>query len=561
MHQSPAAACSGLKRRRPSSSSECFRINAVDPDSIMADFLDNRFGGRYSDIIATNLKSGMFKTWGSMCSGSEIPVVWAFALFRAAYERAERNPESPERRAKLMRDHMPHHRFISEVGAVQLKWCDTNFCPDHVFGDCQMLGREKAYCKKVGDFVTIPSVDVLVAGTQCVDFSSYNKVRSDSHWAVDLMSGESGKTLRAVFVYVDARRPLWVFFENVMAIAHLIAGEAVSTLSKVLLKLQERGYIPFSVDLCPTEFGVPARRKRKFFGGHWSPPFSMYSVPSTITGELDGIMQFLKQLMLDDLLDFELFETADDSMKELIDDEAFMAEYSNIEEPVADFGDAILDWPMHHAQACQAFGVAWPVGKSVYDSADAAILYPVVSKMGGRAKDCVRVVDARFAKAGAQPGAGLDDQGRVVYADLSQNPHRMPVGLDVLPVITPLSKLLNMQTAEFVSALCACKVTGLTPSKDFPLKYACLRSYNSLVRIVGNAINGFVFGALLASFAAAARPKGPSVSPPRPLTCTDMLAGEPEGQRTAVGSDGPAADEETPDLFAKYGVCAQALRF
>ena len=70
-----------------------------------------------------------------------------------------------------------------------------------------LFHRTTAY----GSLVSVPGdVDLLIAGTSCVDYSTLNNEKQD----ID-SNGESGRTFRGMMSWVDKHRPPLVILENV----------------------------------------------------------------------------------------------------------------------------------------------------------------------------------------------------------------------------------------------------------------------------------------------------------------------------------------------------------
>ena len=78
-----------------------------------------------------------------------------------------------------------------------------------IHSDANAINRTTAY----GALAPVPGdVDLLVAGTSCVDYSNLNNEKQDIDG-----HGESGRTFRGMLDWVKMHRPPLVILENVYA--------------------------------------------------------------------------------------------------------------------------------------------------------------------------------------------------------------------------------------------------------------------------------------------------------------------------------------------------------
>lgn len=132
-----------------------------------------------------------------------------------------------------------------------------------------------------GDFTTIKgdeygSVDLLVAGTPCQDFSVAG-LRAG-------LAGDRGR-LTIEFVHLLARlRPRWVVWENVPGVLSVDEGQAFGIFLGLLGQL---GY-GFAYRILDAQyFGVAQRRRRVFVVGHlgdWRPAAAVFFEPKSLSG-------------------------------------------------------------------------------------------------------------------------------------------------------------------------------------------------------------------------------------------------------------------------------------
>lgn len=79
-----------------------------------------------------------------------------------------------------------------------------------LFRDVTELGNDYA-TTAYGASVKVPgNVDLLIAGTSCVDYSNLNNQKKDLD-----QKGESGNTFRGMLRWVTKHRPMIVVLENV----------------------------------------------------------------------------------------------------------------------------------------------------------------------------------------------------------------------------------------------------------------------------------------------------------------------------------------------------------
>ncbi|KAK5116911.1 hypothetical protein LTR62_006632 [Meristemomyces frigidus] len=170
----------------------------------------------FADLTQHALRLGLRKTLAHLdgkplrlatfCSGTEAPLV-AFNMISAALKAAG----EPALDIK--------HVCSAEIVPVKQAFIERNYAPDVIFRDIVeiMRGIEEnpvapeattAYGAK---FSVPKDVDILVAGTSCVDYSSQNNKKKG---ITD--GGESGQTWFATLSYCMWARPAMVIFENVL---------------------------------------------------------------------------------------------------------------------------------------------------------------------------------------------------------------------------------------------------------------------------------------------------------------------------------------------------------
>jgi len=133
----------------------------------------------------------------TMCSGTESPLL-ALDKIGDATE-------------KLYGTRLPvDHVFSCEIEPFKQAYIERNFAPPILFRDIRELGGDQA-TTAYGAKIDVPhDVDMLVAGTSCVDYSNLNNERK----GLDAQ-GESGQTFRGMMNWIRKSQPPIVILENV----------------------------------------------------------------------------------------------------------------------------------------------------------------------------------------------------------------------------------------------------------------------------------------------------------------------------------------------------------
>ena len=133
----------------------------------------------------------------TMCSGTESPLL---ALDKIA-----------DATEKLFGSRMNvEHVFSCEIEPFKQAYIERNFSPPILFRDIRELKEKQAYTA-YGALVDVPgNVDMLVAGTSCVDYSNLNNEQKGLN-----EQGESGQTFRGMKAWIMRCKPPVVILENV----------------------------------------------------------------------------------------------------------------------------------------------------------------------------------------------------------------------------------------------------------------------------------------------------------------------------------------------------------
>ncbi|TFY64925.1 hypothetical protein EVJ58_g2301 [Rhodofomes roseus] len=133
----------------------------------------------------------------TMCSGTESPLLALDLIRRSIVEHYGVNMEFD-------------HVFSCEIEPFKQAYIERNFKPPLLFRDVCELGDSHA-TTAYGSLAPVPGdVDLLVAGTSCVDYSNLNNEKQD----ID-DNGESGRTFRGMMSWVKNHQPPLVILENV----------------------------------------------------------------------------------------------------------------------------------------------------------------------------------------------------------------------------------------------------------------------------------------------------------------------------------------------------------
>ncbi|KAL7565128.1 hypothetical protein ACA910_021509 [Epithemia clementina (nom. ined.)] len=144
------------------------------------------------------------------------------------------------------------HVFSCEIEPFKQAYIERNFRPPLLFRDIRELGQEEAYTA-YGALAKVPNtpgrVDLLIAGTSCVDYSNLNNRKKTIS-----QKGESGQTFWGMMDWIDKAQPPIVIIENVCN----APWEA-----KVEI-FQERGYAATFKRLDTKDYYIPHTRNRGY---------------------------------------------------------------------------------------------------------------------------------------------------------------------------------------------------------------------------------------------------------------------------------------------------------
>ncbi|MBW0476709.1 hypothetical protein O181_016424 [Austropuccinia psidii MF-1] len=184
---------SGLSKKEKETIDEMKLAPLTEIPDMFMDMVKNR--PEFLDTI--DRLSGRELRVATMCSGTESPLL-ALGLIAKS--------------VKLLwyKELKIRHVFSCEIEPFKQAYIERNFQPPILFRDVCELGNKEA-TTAYGAKVSVPlDVDMLVAGTSCVDYSGLNNQKK----AID-DGGESGRTFHGMLKWVEKSRPPIVILENV----------------------------------------------------------------------------------------------------------------------------------------------------------------------------------------------------------------------------------------------------------------------------------------------------------------------------------------------------------
>ncbi|CAD0094996.1 unnamed protein product [Aureobasidium mustum] len=176
----------------------------------------------------------------TMCSGTESPLL-ALDMISDCIRKREGSLE-------LRYEHV----FSAEIVPFKQAYIERNFSPPIIFRDITDItrGKDGKAITAYGGEVDIPgNVDLVIAGTACVDFSRLNNKRKTLQ-----ERGESGDTFAAVLAYAVRYRPTMLVLENVYG----------APWDEMLREYRSNGYISAGVLVDSKHYYLPQTRQRGY---------------------------------------------------------------------------------------------------------------------------------------------------------------------------------------------------------------------------------------------------------------------------------------------------------
>ncbi|KAI4715878.1 hypothetical protein E4T48_07929 [Aureobasidium sp. EXF-10727] len=176
----------------------------------------------------------------TMCSGTESPLLAWDMISECIQKRGgglELNYE---------------HVFSAEIVPFKQAYIERNFRPPIIFRDITEItsSTDGKAATAYGAQVDIPgNVDMVIAGTACVDFSNLN-----NHQKSLEERGESGDTFAAVLAYAQKYRPTMLVLENVFG----------APWDKMLAEYEDNEYVSAGVLVDSKNYYLPQTRQRGY---------------------------------------------------------------------------------------------------------------------------------------------------------------------------------------------------------------------------------------------------------------------------------------------------------
>lgn len=217
--------------------------------------------GRASGMkkVAQHLQGRKMRV-ATMCSGTESPLLALELIRRSIVDHHNINLEF-------------EHVFSCEIEPFKQAYIERNFSPPILFRDVCELGGDKAHTAYGARAVVPGDVDLLVAGTSCVDYSNLNNEKKDIE-----EGGESGRTFHGMMGWVKRHRPPLVILENVCG----------APWDKVKKKFEAIGYSAAHLRVDTKKFYIPHTRTRVYL-------LAVDSRGSSVPGQWLGMVNSLKR--------------------------------------------------------------------------------------------------------------------------------------------------------------------------------------------------------------------------------------------------------------------------
>ena len=190
------------------------------------------------------------------------------------------------------------HIFSAEIVPYKQAYIERNFAPPIIFRDITEFpeafeSETPVATTAYGSEVAVPTgVDIVIAGTSCVDYSRLNNKKKD----ID-EGGESGATWEGALAYCKACRPAIIIFENVIGaawgrmlehyreIGYDCKGAYVDTKDYYIPHTRQRGYmVCFDTSRGQgsnmSGFGTKWQDLMEKFRRHASSPVSSFLLPN-----------------------------------------------------------------------------------------------------------------------------------------------------------------------------------------------------------------------------------------------------------------------------------------
>jgi site-specific DNA-cytosine methylase len=199
------------------------------------------------------------RTWGTMCSCSE-GCHFVMAAMKTVYDEEGIRFDC----VQAMACEIDESRRVWINGIInEGRDPEDAVC---IFNDIGDMHKNKAQCWTHKALCEVPSLDFLILGTSCKDFSNQSsaKDRNNHVLAKATSKGGSSDTVRGFLNYIDSHRPLAILFENVDAMDDDVGSSGVSNLDLLFAEVGSRGYEGRDFIVDSQYFSLPQRRRRRY---------------------------------------------------------------------------------------------------------------------------------------------------------------------------------------------------------------------------------------------------------------------------------------------------------
>ena len=170
---------------------------SLDPDGFVRFMLNDVIAIRRVARMYRAASQGPFRTIGTMYSGSDMPILRWRSIIKGLHDWAVAHsdcvtalPEAPH----------AQHLWSCESLVAEQEWIRRNFDPLHIFANANDMCKPEVWDIKGSAWVRVQDPDVLVAGTLCRDYSTYNRARNSftSSASIGRGFGKSGESVQAL---------------------------------------------------------------------------------------------------------------------------------------------------------------------------------------------------------------------------------------------------------------------------------------------------------------------------------------------------------------------------
>ncbi|RDW92414.1 hypothetical protein BP5796_01808 [Coleophoma crateriformis] len=259
-----------IKRKEDKFTFKCGFQAGLAPLSKNEDFFRDLIGNAWKHIESFLLHMGNRPlAVGTFCSGTESPILALEMFAKHIGELCKKSKTLNNAQLNVA------HKFSFEIVPFKQSYIQTNFEPEELFRDVLDVSVKREGGKieaitALGSKKTVAgNLDILIAGTCCVDFSNLN-VATKSIEA----GGESGDTFLALRDYCQKSRPRLLITENVKGAPWLqeqvnednwenenVSGNGKTAFNEYMRKI---GYACQFASLDSSDYYIPQTRLRGY---------------------------------------------------------------------------------------------------------------------------------------------------------------------------------------------------------------------------------------------------------------------------------------------------------